>query len=236
MFGQYLHPPSERKIDGCSGCLLFLLLGMPAGLLIGLIVHFVTPDPPKCSLTLAQAPELRGLRLGMNISEVKAKLPAISKDIDSKQEDKYGYFEVGYSPGSTWQLGKGRNYGLQEVENVYLEFLDGRLTCIAISYAQSRWENKDGVPDAGQYSSYVSKLLKLPNAWEGDWNRRILRCEGFELIAYIDLLIFHPSLPTLVLKESAAEQIIQTRISNEKEKEKKVREAQEEERRKMIRP
>nr|MBA3441203.1 hypothetical protein [Pyrinomonadaceae bacterium] len=77
---------------------------------------------PEAKCTLTKAPELRGFRLGMSFSELKARFP----ELRASAPDEFGYIsqaslEVGSLTGASKTL-------LDGVYSVRFNFLDERLT------------------------------------------------------------------------------------------------------------
>lgn len=88
----------------------------------------------KCTLKLPAAPYLRGLRLGMDLQEVRASLPEIS----SRAPDEFGW--TGYhviTQRSMWSSTNNRHIEVsiadrkefQGVTGIRLELVDGRVSC-----------------------------------------------------------------------------------------------------------
>ena len=86
------------------------------------------PQPPACPLKLENAPELRGFRLGMPLSQVKARFPEV--------EVKTAEFGLGWMLFSPANL-KGSAETLSGIETVSLVFIDEQLSALSLIYSHS---------------------------------------------------------------------------------------------------
>lgn len=143
-----------------------------------------------CALTVDKAPEIRGLRLGMPLSEVKSIAPDI-------QVYDRGF---GYSSGALNQASTIDAVRFKGVNSISLNFVDERLTGLSVSYDNSvYWEN------TGQFVAKVSEAFKLPAAWEGD-DVRIMSCNGFKITVQPNsIAIADTKSPEVVLRRQAEE-------------------------------
>ena len=111
-----------------------------------------------CGPVSIKRPELRGLRLGMSIEEVKAIKPSL--------RTVGGANEVGEHRASIYSAERG-------VSRIGLEFLDGRLTYIEVAYDNTvKWK------DEQQFLSRVAENFGLPTPWHG-----LIECQGLNLDA-----------------------------------------------------
>ena len=139
-----------------------------------------TPPVGKCSLTLAQAPTIRDVRLGMSLEEVLKMFPGSSDDPYvraqlSTADQRFGM--VGFSI-PTNLLPRPKFAG---VDSVSVTFLDNRLSEYAFTYAGIEWKNVD------EFISRFSEAFNLPgpDTWEGSnlpFSKK-LHCQGFEMWA-----------------------------------------------------
>ena len=139
-----------------------------------------TPPVGKCSLTLAQAPAIRDVRLGMSSEAVLKMFPGSSDEpyirVQLSTADKrFGIVEFSIP---TTILPKPKFAG---VNSLSLVFLDNRLSEYAFSYGGLEWKNVD------DFISKFSEAFNLPRpeAWERSnlLSLKQLHCQGFEMWA-----------------------------------------------------
>lgn len=170
-----------------------------------------TPPVGKCSLTLAQAPEIRSLRLGMTSEDVLKKFPSGADDHQVKSALSSADKEFGRAKFSISGLDMSR----PEYEGVtafYFEFLDNRLVGLSVSYKSPEWKTLD------DFIARLSEAFKLPpaSAWDNlnSTNSKTLTCQGFKISAAAGSWV---SLRTL-----DADQIVNHRHEEAKEKVRKA--------------
>lgn len=174
------------------------------------------PATQKCSLTLAQSPAIRGLKLGMGVEEVLRQFPGSSdephiRNALSMADKEFGIarFAVSARP----QASESRFAG---INGLSFEFMDSRLSSLWVQYAGPEWRSID------EFISRLSEPLNLPgpNAWEPSnlSIQKTLKCAGFEMRAFVG----ESSLSSLLLRNPAADQIVKERQSAEKEKARKA--------------
>jgi hypothetical protein len=190
-----------------------------------------SPFGGRCILGLNEAPELRGLRLGMDVAGVRKALANVTTlTPDVRPKDEFGASSV------IFRGVKGPN--LKGVSKLALKFLDDRLVSISVTYDGSvKWDN------AAQFLSRINTALGFPDAWRfvgardtGDYK---MECRGLNLGVEFNTGLS----PTLTFNDSEAPRIIvkrreekeQMRRRAEAEREEKRRRA-EEERRKDFKP
>lgn len=171
----------------------------------------------KCALTVAQSPEVRGIRLGMSLEEVLRLFPGSSDAPETRSalslaDKQFGMAKLtvnpdGYSSKATFE-------GISQFE---FEFLDNRLFSFYVGYRGPEWKSVD------EFIARLSESFDLPSA--KDWepsnidSLKTLRCEGFEIRTYIGgtnggsnyVLILNP----------VAEQMVRDRQAEAKEKARK---------------
>jgi hypothetical protein len=146
-------------------------------------------------LTLSQAPEIRGLRLGLELSRVQDIFPSLR----NLTTDEFGVIKEGNVP--VVQAADRSKYA--GIDFFGLEFLDGHLTSIYVAYdGSATWKSAD------EFAAKVSESLSLPNAWKKVIvtdktmariptyvhlldHQRYMECNGFEVRAGIDPEYFH---------------------------------------------
>lgn len=171
----------------------------------------------RCGLTSAQAPEIRGIRLGMTAQQLLSLFPedgnrqSITDALkESKRIDKYGVgrFDLRADRETANPRLTGLNY-------ITVELLDARVTSFHISYAGPEWDSVD------QFVAKLSDALHLPNSsWEpvGEW-RQSLRCDGF----VVDVYTIKDSAENWVrVQDTSAHRIVEDRRKTAKEKERQV--------------
>jgi hypothetical protein len=211
----------------------------------------------RCVLTLAQAPELRAFRLGLNQDRVVARFPGLSFE----RPDEFGLTKVklimmGHEayPGGTVgrdravqmvtaaSTADGRSFlvdsskypDLKGVNGIRLRFVDGRISYLQVGYDESvDWNDVD------EFVHAISKPLGLSESWqrgadsEASTREKELPCDGFRVTASLGGTAddFHIG-AQLALDDLAASKLVEKRQSDQIEKKKR----QEEERRRTFKP
>jgi hypothetical protein len=214
-------------------------------------------NPPKCTLGLDQAPELRGFRIGMTQDKVLARFPGTTLE----KPDKFGLArlrisiidstalikaaitrEKGVQPdmnalpteGSAFVIETSRFPAFKGVRKIQFRFIDGRLSYLQLAYDDSvNWDSID------QFIETISTTLKLPSQWEvpaeadGGGQEKELRCQAFAISASVagDATDVHAG-PELTLVDLAAWDSMSKRQSDIVEKGKR----DEDEKRKAFKP
>ena len=144
------------------------------------------PARPKCNLTEATAPRVRGLRLGMSTQQLLALFPGSSKrremkDAVEKAKAATGN-EAAYLVFDPATEGDAKQFG--GVVAVSAGVNKGRVIDFSIQYGGATWRDVD------EWVAKLSESLKLQGA--GDWTvgpsenpNKVLRCEGIEIEAAI---------------------------------------------------
>lgn len=141
-----------------------------AAILIFIFTAFCTSPHPAaaqsnpCPVRAEQLPEIRGLKLGMTVAQIKKRYPFFKQP----QANKFGYAEFEYD--FTLERGRYESYGAEDKEPlegidkqnlafIGLGFLDNSLTSVAISYDRSaEWKN------IGEFQEFMIRSLNLPEA------------------------------------------------------------------------
>jgi hypothetical protein len=150
-------------------------------------------NPSKCSLTPAQAPTIRGIKLGMSTEEILSLFPESNQRPDIKAElvqadgyPNYGvarfYFRLSDYPS----VAKDRFAG---IDGISVTLFDGRVAELGVHYAgpNSRprgpfWLNVD------DFIAKLSKAYALPDArdWPlGSQTDKWLKCNGLDIEANV---------------------------------------------------
>lgn len=211
----------------------------------------------KCTLTLAQVPELRGLRLGMNQERALARFPGISLErpdgfgltkvrLTLMNRDDYPGGSVGRDRGVQIDIAAGTAEGrsfladrskfpdLKGVNGIRLRFIDGRL-----SYLEMGYDDSVAWTDVDEFVGVISKALRLDGSWQkgpdsdNATREKELPCDGFLVTAGMGggPSDYHFG-ARLSFEDMVATKLIEKRQSDQKDKAKR----QEEERRKTFKP
>jgi hypothetical protein len=171
-----------------------------------------------CSLTLEQAPEVRGFKLGQEYEVVKKQIPEFEKAArvatPAEEKDELGARSWNLT-GHLIMAGVDRTkYAdwLKRMEGVAalkLTFLDDKLAAVAIAYDSSTVWN-----DPLEFTAAVAKTLKLPRqGWRGK-SPTFLDCTGFTVETDTD----YPG-PQLVIKYRNLEgELVTRKYENQRKK------------------
>ena len=150
-----------------------------------------------CNLKIdqvANAPELRGFRLGMNFEQVKARVPPVQFG----RTDNVGVTKTSINPLYDSRFDKA---SFADVRTISLDFLDGTLTTLWIGFESSfKWRTVD------QFVAGITKSLNVPASWSPKKGGQELRCDGFSI--FVSLIAGSPSVR---LTDDAAEETIAAR-------------------------
>lgn len=129
----------------------------------------------KCALALEQAPEMRGLRLGLS----KDQVIALFLGLKVPPPDELGVSQVLMRQGDKFLYKKPL---FTDVKKVVLEFMEEKLTSMQIDYDTSiQWEGEE------EFQSHISKKLNLTGKWMiSDEKGPIIECQGFIVSAGIE--------------------------------------------------
>jgi hypothetical protein len=179
-----------------------------------------------CSLSLAQAPVIRGIRLGMKPDVWLKLFPGSSQNEKIKaildlppRYPSYGASTIQFDPPSL-PNSSGFKYLPREeflgVNSVILPLIDNQIFGFQIEYART-FDGEYPWDDISQLITIFSDTFKLPkiSAWEKNDNRiAILRCSGFDL--QLDTLHITPKV--YLSSKPNFTQIIQQRREADKQK------------------
>ena len=178
-----------------------------------------TPGQLKCALTMAQAPAVRGVRLGMREEEVRAlfadgtERPEVWNTLAvAANPPNFGVARIYLQPGFYESPVREKFAG---VESFVLTVFDGRVTEMRVKYRGPRsipkgprWES------VGDFVAKFAEAYRLPD--EREWERtggreRTLRCPGYEIAASIqdgtgEVSIFNRSYVEKVKERADAEE------------------------------
>lgn len=149
----------------------------------------------RCRLRIEQSLEVRGLRLGMTVEEVKKRFPAL--EIPSADEAGDTGLEVN-KYGPNWRGDLGLN--LEGVNRIGFSALDGRVRRISLQY-----ERKPERISREEFSSLLSETFNLPSFVDR------LECYDFRVVADARM-IDHGFGPELYLEDVAAQRTYMERL------------------------
>ena len=144
-----------------------------------------------CHVKLADAPALRGFRLGDELAEVKRRFPQFRYIRDDA---------VGADTAYIYRYTRHVHKSLDGVNSATLRFVDGRLASIEMYFEKPRW------PSVGAFAAKASEALGLPHAWAGD-RTLSLACDGFSVEASLPV----PSISHLSMRAYGVEATINAR-------------------------
>ncbi|MDX6577842.1 MAG: hypothetical protein QOE96_3795 [Blastocatellia bacterium] len=142
-------------------------------------------EQEPCTLGIEKAPAIRGIRLGMTLSEVKALYPGVS---EPKERDEVGSSLTIHRPGVDTN-----DERLKGIDYLALHFFGGRLYVIGVSYKE---------PSYWQEVTELTKSMGLPN--NEDYAQ--VECRGFSasIFRHSDKTLTLDLTNTLVLKKIIA--------------------------------
>lgn len=158
----------------------------------------------QCALKPAHVPELRGLRLEMTVSQVKARYPKIPVGT----ADNLGQLRIDLSSDALTEMDSAAFRG---VDHLILSFIDNRLVAFVVVYTQLPWKN------IHQFTARMSEALKLPDGWGGDDNLQTLDCDGFQIRTGRTSYGSDGMAPYISFRELGAESIVRERVEKQKE-------------------
>lgn len=173
------------------------------------------PAGQKCSLTLAQSPTIRGLKLGMDVEEVLRQFPGRGSDPTVRTNLLWADKQFGvarFNAPTHPYHSESRFAGILQFD---FEILDKRVSGFSILYDGPEWRSID------EFVARIAESLNLPGA--SYWTPsnlptlKTLKCAGFEISAWLG----SPDSHSLRIRDTAAEQIVKDRQIEAKEKARK---------------
>ncbi len=190
--------------------LIWVVLLIVAGLVLGSIIFFKPPqsvrssisepqpsspatiplqDPTPaaesvskatCTLNTTQSPDIHGVKLGLNAQQVMDLFPGSKDDADVRAAAE----KLTALGGSSFEL-RPEKYHAEKtfvgINRFTFSFLDKRLTSFTAGYSGPQWKNVD------EFVKKFSEDKTLPplEAWEAypglDTQLKTLKCDGFEI-------------------------------------------------------
>jgi Trypsin-like peptidase domain/Ankyrin repeats (many copies) len=179
----------------------------------------------ECALKLADAPALRGFKLGMSLREVTARFHRFTMP----ETDSCGRLNLDFNEarGALSSLAL-RPRELTGISRLRLTFVDERLAYIRVTYAR-----ESTVSNPQEFRAALSASLSLPDKWRvtggGDnWDHaHVIGCDGFKVMAgylvgpYVEL---HDVEALQTLLRRKADEEAKRRREAEREQERRKRE------------
>jgi len=139
----------------------------------------------RCSLTEADAPAIRGIRLGMNTEQLLALFPASTKRREIKDALANAKAPEGEIVYFAFEPGDADKNLFDGVASILAGTGKGRVVEFTIQYIGPSWSGVD------EWVGKLSETLKLPGvaSWRHGPNEtpnKVLRCNGIEIEATIE--------------------------------------------------
>ena len=146
--------------------------------------HGGVQEKPTCQLTLAGAPDIKGLRLGMAIEDVLALFPGTKEDAEIRS-NLSGISQFGTS---SFVIRPDRYESKEKfagINQITLRLLDNRISNFTVGY---------NGPEYSHVDKFVAKFIEgtnlpAPDQWEAyvgmDNSLKILKCTDFEIRVFI---------------------------------------------------
>jgi hypothetical protein len=178
------------------------MLAMALGAIAGSAQTPAQPQAPvqpqntsKCSLTPAQAPAIRGIKLGMSTEEIVSLFPGSRQrpEIKTALESSEGYPNYGvarlyFQPSTYPTVAKDRFAG---IEGISVTLFDGRVVELWATYAGRDSRPRGPVwPNVDEFIAKLSEAYALPSA--RDWRQvaqdyKVLECSGLNIEATVPI-------------------------------------------------
>lgn len=172
---------------------------------IALILTCAVASTAQCALKPDQAPEVRGLRLGMTV----ARMRTLYTSLAPRAADEFGEAQI--TAGSN-NLTPVEQIAFKGIDTIHLDFIDDRLVEFGVTYANLPWK------DLNQFISKTSELLKLPSGWSGDENTQTLNCNGLQIRAGRSSWSVGSASNYINFKEVGAGDVLTKRVARKRER------------------
>lgn len=159
-----------------------LLIGFLLGSVSTAAAQTSNTGAGECKLTLAQAPAIRSIRLGMTVDQALAQFPDAENDPEVRRQLSSGQFGVQETNIVPSQYSSREKF--VGVNRVRLTFLDTRLCSFSIWYEGPEWKTVD------EFIIRISEALGLSSAeaWEPkaalQSGNKLLKCDGFNVSVF----------------------------------------------------
>ena len=161
------------------------------------LVSSLSISAQQCSVRsdqLADAPELRGFRLGMTTDQIKARVP----QVQFGRADEIGLTKTSINPLYDQKFDKA---AFADIRTISFDFLDGKLTTLWIGFESTfKWQS------VNEFVMGISRSLNVSGLWSPKRGGQQLRCDGFTI--YVALIAGSPSIR---LTDDAADETIAAR-------------------------
>jgi hypothetical protein len=179
-------------------------------------INATAQDKPTCQLTLAGAPDIKGLRLGMTTDEVLALFPGSKDDAEvranlSRPPSQFGESQFLIRPNKYESKDK-----FAGINHITFTLLDGRVSNFTVGYNGPEYSHVDqfvtkfvegtSLPPVDQWAPYVGM----------DNSLKILGCKDFEIRVFIGGQ--GGNLNYVLTKDLEAEKKLQERYKKAEEK------------------
>ncbi|MDQ2974405.1 MAG: hypothetical protein M3R69_03215 [Acidobacteriota bacterium] len=137
-----------------------------------------------CTLPISQAPDIGGLRLGLNVEQVLALFPGSKEDSELRAALARPASPIGMSSLSINPQKYESKAKFARIKQFTLTFLDGRIATFNAAYDGPKWKDVD------EFVTKFSEGTTLPaaEAWEPyvglDTQLKSLKCDGFEISVF----------------------------------------------------
>jgi len=177
-----------------------------------------SPANLQCTLSIAQLPEIRGVRLGMSADKLAAVFPEDDNRIsidravkESKRVDNYGDARFTLQPNK-----EAPNPKFSGVNWIAVEILDEHVASFQVSYVGPEWNNVD------QFIAKVADAFHLPTG--SPWGsvsefQKALKCDGFVISAFVTN---NSNNPRVMVGDVSTAKIVHDRREAAKERERQA--------------
>jgi hypothetical protein len=182
---------------------------------------FANEAESVCTLTLKDSPKVRGMWLGMSEEDFLKVVPTAKKDTDSSLvEGKAG--EVDYYG---WEVVPYDNPIQPDYDLLSAHSVDGRLSFFSVSY------RKFSPSSANSFVKQAAEKLGLPvDGWKKEGKEiRILDCTEFSIELQTGRNGKRIDYPALILRDKAADALVENRVKQMKQQEAEQRQREEQE-------
>ena len=136
----------------------------------------------KCSLTVAEAPALRGVKLGMTTEQLFSVFPGSGSN-ESNRNSLAGAKDaqlIGSASVSVYENDNPKNERLRDIEGILIKVFDARIVEFSVYYKRGpNWFfNRDDL--VAKFSDALH--LPAPSDWAApNGGSKLLKCNGFEI-------------------------------------------------------
>ena len=163
-------------------------------------------------------PPVRGFRLGMSLDEVRARFRQLEAQPPSevRYDSAYGYLEAHLYAAEILTLYPQYKDDFKGIQSVRMNFLDGRMTYLAVEYDNTaRWPDVDAI-----LPGLTSSLgLPAPSAWQVEKSLpefgKQLDCHGFKVVVRV------MSRAQILFHDTAAPEVLSQRMRDKAERQRR---------------